>query len=84
MIHKYQEIQNCDIAKVRLLVRGGSQKEKKYENGITHLLEHMNLFFAEKEPFELSVRGTTDFECSNEPEILRYGRHLYGYPSAFL
>ena len=22
--------------------------------------------------------------CSNEPEILRYGRHLYGYPSAFL
>ena len=64
MIHKYQEIQNCDIAKVRLLVRGGSQKEKKYENGITHLLEHMNLFFAEKEPFELSVRGTTDFECT--------------------
>lgn len=64
MIHKYQEIQNCDIAKVRLLVRGGSQKEKKYENGITHLLEHMNLFFAEKEPFELSVHGTTDFECT--------------------
>lgn len=64
MIHKYQEIQNCDIAKVRLLVRGGSQKEKKYENGITHLLEHMNLFFAEKEPFELSVRGATDFECT--------------------
>lgn len=64
MIHKYQEIQNCDIAKVRLLVRGGSQKEKKYENGITHLLEHMNLFFAEKESFELSVRGTTDFECT--------------------
>ena len=34
MIHKYQEIQNCDIAKVRLLVRVGSEKEKKYENGI--------------------------------------------------
>ena len=64
MIHKYQEIQNCDIAKVRLLVRVGSEKEKKYENGITHLLEHMNLFFAEKKPFELSVRGTTDFECT--------------------
>ena len=45
MIHKYQEIQNCDIAKVRLLVRVGSEKEKKYENGITHLLEHMNLFW---------------------------------------
>ena len=56
MIHKYQEIQNCDIAKVRLLVRGGSQKEKKYENGITHLLEHMNLFFAEKGKRKILLR----------------------------
>ncbi|MCA5964815.1 insulinase family protein [Blautia sp. RD014234] len=55
MIHKYQEIQNCDIAKVRLLVRGGSQKEKKYENGITHLLEHMNLF--------LQKRSLLNYQC---------------------
>lgn len=33
MIHKYQEIQNCDIAKVRLLVRGGSQKKRNMRMG---------------------------------------------------
>ena len=60
----YQEIQGGKIAKVKLIVLCGSQQEKKNENGVTHFLEHMNLYFAEKEEFAINIQGTTDFECT--------------------